>query len=146
MIRGTDFSARPCGWRNSLADVLLSFSISLAREVILTIAGLRRGMGLRASCLSKVRNWGWVGPAMLTAWSLFCSAPRMRRTVTTEFFPWMHWAREPVFQMLSEMEGKPLRTGHVGGKTLLAARSRTIERMVVRNVVRVGSALVLSSP
>ena len=51
-----------------------------------------------------------------------------------------------MFQMLSEMEGKPLLTGQVGGKTSFAARSRTVDRMVVWNVVRVCSVLVVSVP
>ena len=48
--------------------------------------------------------------------------------------------------MLSEMEGKPLLIGQVGGKTLFAARSRTIDRMVVWNVVHGCSVLVVSAP
>ena len=47
----------------------------------------------------------------------------------------MHWAREPVFQMLSVMAGKLLSIGHVGGKTSFAARSWMIDRMVVWKVV-----------
>ena len=48
--------------------------------------------------------------------------------------------------MLSDMEGKPLSIGHVGGKTSFAARSRTIDRMIVWKVVCVCLLVVMSAP
>ena len=62
--------------------------------------------------------------------------------MTTVFSQRMHWAKEPVFHMLSVSAGNPLFSGHVRGMTPFVARSWTIDQMVVWKVVGAGSLVV----
>ena len=63
--------------------------------VILVNAGLRILMGARAVSLSKVTNCGQLGPASVSAWSLFWNAPSTKSGVTIVVFSKVHCAREP---------------------------------------------------
>ena len=73
---------------------------------------------------------------------LVLQGPEYQEGVTTVFFPKMHWVRVPVLQMLSVLAGKPLSSGHIGGRMPFVARFWTIDQMVVWKVVGAGPLVV----
>ena len=66
--------------RNILTVVFLLLAMSLARVVMTVSAGLREGDEVLGFVLVESQElWVGGGPERLTAWSLFCRGPSIRR-------------------------------------------------------------------